>query len=158
MNRRGAMQAVGKVLAGATVLGSFPRLAKGAASNSAPDRGTKPGATLRIATCQFPVSGNPVENAKYIRGFLRQAAEAGAHLLHTSEACLSGYAGIDFRSFADYDWATLREVTAGLRELAKDLKRRSTNLACWFMISPTACPRADGFTTNSRCANARMKS
>lgn len=116
------MQAVGKVLAGATVLGTLPRLAKGAASNSAPDHGTKPGATLRIATCQFPVSGNPAENAKYIRGFLRQAAEAGAHLLHTSEACLSGYAGIDFRSFADYDWAALREVTHGLRELAKDLK------------------------------------
>jgi deaminated glutathione amidase len=116
------MKAAGKALAGATVLAALPRLAPGAASDSAPDQGTKPGATLRIATCQFPVSGNPAENAKYIRGFLRQAAEAGAHLLHTSEACLSGYAGIDFRSFADYDWATLREVTTGLRDLAKDLK------------------------------------
>ena len=82
----------------------------------------RPAEKLKLATCQFPVSGNPVENANYIRGFLRQAAEAGAHLLHTSEACLSGYAGIDFRSFTDYDWATLREVTTGLRELAKDLK------------------------------------
>ena len=35
---------------------------------------------------------------------MRQAPEAGAHLLHTSEACLSSYAGIDFASFEKYDW------------------------------------------------------
>ena len=133
MTRRGAMRAAGKALAGATVLAALPRLSDGEVSNSVPaasqpspviptGQGANSGATLRIATCQFPVSGNPVENANYIRGFLRQAAEAGAHLLHTSEACLSGYAGIDFRSFADYDWARLREVTTGLRELAKELK------------------------------------
>ncbi len=76
---------------------------------------------LRVATCQFPVSGKPAENAQFIRDFMRQAAEAGAHLLHTSEACLSGYPGTDLPSFAGYDWDRLRSETAQLRKLASDL-------------------------------------
>ncbi len=74
-----------------------------------------------LPLANFPSSGNPAENAKYIRDFMRQAAEAGAHLLHTSEACLSGYAGMDFPSFEKYDWDALRRETNELRELAKDL-------------------------------------
>jgi predicted amidohydrolase len=127
------MKAAGKALAGATALAALPQISNGGASNSvqtssqpipaAPsDHGAKPTATLRIATCQFPVSGDPVANAKRIQDFLHQAPEAGAHLLHTSEACLSGYAGIDFRSFANYDWAALRQVTTDLRERVKELK------------------------------------
>ncbi|MHB8901050.1 MAG: carbon-nitrogen hydrolase family protein [Thermoguttaceae bacterium] len=77
---------------------------------------------LRIATCQFPVGASPLENARYIRDFMSKAAEQGAHLLHTSEACLSGYAGTDFRSFEGFDWDSLRKETTGLRSLAKDLK------------------------------------
>jgi predicted amidohydrolase len=56
-----------------------------------------------------------------MRDFLRQAAQTGAHLLHTSEASLSGYAGIDFKSFEDYDWEAQRRETADLRKLAKEL-------------------------------------
>jgi predicted amidohydrolase len=77
---------------------------------------------LRIASCQFPVSGNVAENASYIRQFMEQAADAGAHLLHTSEACLSGYAGIDFASFNGYDWDVLRRETRALRDLARERK------------------------------------
>ncbi len=77
---------------------------------------------LRVATCQFPVSGNPAENATFIRGFMHQASQAGAHLLHTSEACLSGYAGVDVPSFENYTWDALCKETAQLRELAKKLK------------------------------------
>ncbi len=77
---------------------------------------------LRVATCQFPVSGKPAENGEYIRNFMRQAAEGGAHLLHTSEACLSGYAGTDFSSFTNYDWQALRQETQTLRDLARALK------------------------------------
>lgn len=127
------MKATAKALAGATALAALPQLADGGASNSVQtsaqpipanpsDRGAKPAETLRIATCQFPVSGDPAENARFMRDFLHQAAAAGAHLLHTSEASLSGYAGIDFRSFASYDWARLRRVTTDLRELVKELK------------------------------------
>ena len=64
----------------------------------------------------------PAENAKYVRDFMRQAAREGAHLLHTSEASLSGYAGCDFTTFQKYDWDGLRKETAGLRALAKELK------------------------------------
>ena len=80
-----------------------------------------PAGKLRIATCQFPVGARPADNAKYVRDFMRQAAGEGAHLLHTSEASLSGYAGSDFKTFENYDWNGLRKETTGLRELSKDL-------------------------------------
>lgn len=112
--------------AGLAVLSQLPGGAHANAAESAspnpPNRPTGPTEKLRVATCQFPVSGELAENAKYIRDFMHQAAEAGAHLLHTSEACLSGYPGTDLRSFAGYDWETLRQETSGLRKLAQELK------------------------------------
>lgn len=77
---------------------------------------------LRVASCQFPVSHDIARNARYIRTYMVKATQAGAHLLHTSEACLSGYAGTDFTTFEGYDWALLRAETARLRELAKKLR------------------------------------
>lgn len=77
--------------------------------------------TLRIATCQFPVSGNAAENGRWIRDFMSKAAKEGAHLLHTSEASLSGYAGIDLPSFKGYAWEGLRRETKSLRDLARAL-------------------------------------
>jgi predicted amidohydrolase len=105
--------------------------------------------TLRIASCQFPVTQDIGRNARYVRRYLRRAAGAGAQLLHTSETCLSGYAGTDFESFADYDWDALREETTRLRELASQLglwlilgsthfldeKTKPTN--CLYLIDPT---------------------
>jgi predicted amidohydrolase len=76
---------------------------------------------LRIASCQFPVTEDIARNAHYIRRYMRKAAEGRADLLHTSEACLSGYAGTDFPSFGDYNWQLLRQETAHLRKLAADL-------------------------------------
>ena len=76
---------------------------------------------LRVASCQFPVSDEVAKNAGYIRSYMKRAHKAGAHLLHTSEACLSGYAGSDFESFDEYDWDLLRGETDHLRLLAKDL-------------------------------------
>ena len=95
----------GKGMVGLAALSQFPTgesngaEAPQTAPANEPGQTTKPVEKLRIATCQFPVSTNPVENEKYIRDFMRKAVAGGAHLLHTSEACLSGYAGIDFRSF-----------------------------------------------------------
>src|SRR5512135_3371853 len=101
ISRRDAMKAAGKALAGAAVLAALPQSSDGAVSNSiqgssqpitpmSSGSGASAKATLRMATCQLPVSGNLVENARFIRDFMHQAAAAGAHLLHTSEACLSG--------------------------------------------------------------------
>ena len=61
------------------------------------------------------------ENARHIREFMGRAQKSGAHLLHTSEASLSGYPGADLPSFTGFDWELLRRETAGLRELAKEL-------------------------------------
>jgi deaminated glutathione amidase len=76
---------------------------------------------LRVASCQFPVSDDIAKNAAYIRRYAKRAADAGAHLLHTSETCLSGYAGSDFGSFKRFDWGLLREETSRLRELVREL-------------------------------------
>ena len=86
-----------------------------------PPEADRPKEGLRVATCQFPVSGSVPENARYIREFMQHAAKSGAHLLHTSEACLSGYAGIDRPSFAEFDWDLLRRETAALRKQAAEL-------------------------------------
>lgn len=103
---------------------------------------------LRIASCQFPVTGDIARNARYIRRYLRKATEAKAHLLHTSEVCLSGYAGHDFESFKAYDWERLRAETARLRGLAVDLSMwlvlgsshfldgRSKPTNCLYLIDP----------------------
>ena len=134
ITRRQAVKAAGKALAGMAGLAALSPQPGGGLSNAAeapspqttqvsqPGHDTNPVGKLRIATCQFPVGANPAENAKYIRDFMRAAAEQGAHLLHTSEASLSGYAGCDFKTFEKYEWDVLRKQTTGLCALAKDLK------------------------------------
>ena len=104
---------------------------------------------LRVASCQFPVTGEVARNARYIRRYMKKAADAGAHLLHTSEACLSGYAGVDFPSFKGYGWDVLRRETARLHELASELNlwlvlgsahfldRRTKPTNCLYLINPT---------------------
>ncbi len=132
LTRRQAIHAAAKTLA-AGVLAMSQQLGDGPASaGAAPPpqtdgagksrRDARPTSNLRIATCQFPVSASPTENANYIREFMHKAAGAGAHLLHTSEASLSGYAGSDFPAFEKYNWDALRKETSGLRALAKDLR------------------------------------
>jgi predicted amidohydrolase len=76
---------------------------------------------LRVASCQFPVEADISRNAQYIRQYMKKASQAGAHLLHTSEACLSGYAGSNYPSFENFDWEMLRAETARLREYAASL-------------------------------------
>lgn len=102
----------------------------------------RPREKLRIATCQFPVTADIAANARHIRDFMREATDAGAHLLHTSEAALSGYAGSDFASFHGYDWKLLRAETAALRERAKELKQWLLLGSAHFLdekTSPTNC-------------------
>ena len=111
-------------------------------------RQVRPHEKLRVASCQFPVSDDLASNARWIRKYMRQAEVAGAHLLHTSEACLSGYAGTDFKNFDDFDWEVLRKETAELCRLAQqldlwlvlgsahflDMETKPTN--CLYLIDP----------------------
>jgi predicted amidohydrolase len=133
ITRRQAARSTSGALASFAALAALPSIAgeTAEAAGAAPRSSTQPresdkaesaGTRLRVATCQFPVSANAAGNARYIRDFMRQASAQGAHLLHTSEASLSGYAGIDFPSLAGFDWAALRAETAALRTLSRDLK------------------------------------
>ena len=76
---------------------------------------------LRAATCQFPVSADVRSNARYVRRQMEAAASEGAHIVHFSEAALSGYGGMDVPTFEGFDWDLLRAETARILELARDL-------------------------------------
>lgn len=98
--------------------------------------------TLRVASCQFPVSENITKNAGYIQRYMKKAVDAGADLLHTSEACLSGYAGSDIPTFDSFDWTALRNQTTHLQSLARDLRIWLVLGSAHFLetdIKPTNC-------------------
>jgi deaminated glutathione amidase len=119
VSRRAALGIGGAALASLAV--GVPVVGGTTKENRTPPEGPRPYAKLRVATCQFPVSGSVIENARNIHDFMWRAVKCGAHLLHTSEASLSGYARVDMPSFARYDWGLLRKETAALRDLAKQL-------------------------------------
>lgn len=79
------------------------------------------GAGVRVAAWQFAVSGDIRANAAAIERGLLAAQEAGAGILLTSEAALSGYAGVDFPGFEGFDWELLRAQTARLASIAAEL-------------------------------------
>jgi predicted amidohydrolase len=78
-------------------------------------------ATVRVATCQFPVSNDVRVNLRYVDRQIRLARKRGADVAHFPEGALSGYAGTDFASFERFDWDGLMEVTAGVLDLARRL-------------------------------------
>lgn len=124
MTRRQAIQFGATGLAGAVAWkqASGGEPSPGVRPSSSTPSDTRPDDKLRVASAQFPVSGNITANAGCIRNFMARAADAGAHLLHTSEASLSGYAGVDVPSFDGYDWNLLRQETMELCGRAKDLR------------------------------------
>ena len=62
---------------------------------------------LTIATCQFPTGNDIADNLCYVLRQMRHAKEAGAHVAHFAETCLSGYAGFEVKSSRDYDWSAI---------------------------------------------------
>jgi len=75
--------------------------------------------SLKVATCQFPVSASIERNARYVRDLMREASDQGARAVHFSECALSGYAGSDFDAWEGFDWDALRRETEAIRGLAK---------------------------------------
>ena len=58
---------------------------------------------LTVATCQFPVTADiRRRNLAFIVRQMKMAKRRGAQVVHFSEACLSGYAGVQFESFAGF--------------------------------------------------------
>ena len=78
-----------------------------------------PSGRLKLATCQFPISADISENARWIRRQIREAAQKGAHLVHFPETALSGYASADHKSLDRLDWQLLRREMQSIMALAK---------------------------------------
>jgi len=96
---------------------------------------------VKVATCQFPVSGNLRRNAGYVKRGIVKAASVGAGLVHFSEAALSGYAGSDVHTFDGYDWDALRAATAGIAALARQHR-------VWVVLGSTHYVSLDDKPTN----------
>ncbi len=80
--------------------------------------------TLTVATCQFPVDADMRRNLLYVSRQIPTAKDRGVHVAHFPEACLSGYAGVDFLSFKGFDWALLHECTQRVLDLAGQCRLR----------------------------------
>jgi len=76
---------------------------------------------LRIATCQFPVSSDIQRNRSFIVGQIHEAREQNCDVVHFPEGALSGYAGIDFSSFDNFNWPLLKDCTNTILWLAAEL-------------------------------------
>jgi deaminated glutathione amidase len=79
-------------------------------------------ARLRVATCQFAVSGDVERNARAIRRLMLRSRAARADLAHFSEACLSGYPGVDMPSLSGMDWSLHRREMERIMALAAELR------------------------------------
>jgi len=87
-------------------------------------------AQLTLATCQFPVSGDPLANAGHILSQMALARRRGADLVHFPECSLSGYAGIQLDSTAAIDWELLRQQT-------ERIMARAGELGVWVVLGST---------------------
>jgi len=76
---------------------------------------------VKIAGCQFPVSSNVRENGRWILQQMRQAKQNGADFVHFPECALSGYAGVDYDTLANFDWQELTEQTRSILAAADEL-------------------------------------
>ena len=76
---------------------------------------------ITIATSQFPVSSNIEENKKYILSQMQEAKTSGCDLIHFPEGSLSGYAGVDFKFFENFEWTKLKISTEQVLQSAKKL-------------------------------------
>jgi deaminated glutathione amidase len=85
---------------------------------------------LKIATCQFAITGNPARNAATVLGQMQTAKRKGAHVVHFPEMSLSGYAGREIESTDQIDWQQLITATERVMAAAKKMK-------LWVIIGST---------------------
>jgi predicted amidohydrolase len=77
---------------------------------------------IRIASCQFPVSADIMENLRWIEDQLTQAKLRKADIVHFPECALSGYPGADMETLDDFDWKLLHRATDSILTLARTFK------------------------------------
>ncbi len=75
---------------------------------------------LKVAICQFPVSGDLKSNSEYIKKYIKEAASNRADIIQFSEAALTGYPPKDIPSFQNYNWGGLRVETKEIMSLARE--------------------------------------
>ena len=83
----------------------------GVGATNQSDAGRTPGGRVSLATCQFHITDDIEENVTAVLAQMREAAAQGAQLVHFSECCLSGYAGVEFATFDGFDWPALVAAT-----------------------------------------------
>jgi predicted amidohydrolase len=99
---------------------------------------------LRIAVCQFPVSCNVADNAKFIRRFMKEAAGAGTHVIHFPETALPGYERTDFAPSCTNSWQELEGRTEEVVELAGEL-------GLWVLLG--SCRKVAGREKPANCVH-----
>jgi len=99
---------------------------------------------LRIAICQFPVSCNTTGNAKFIRRFMKKAAETEAHAVHFPETALSGYGRSDFTPSSTDNWQELEEQTREIVSLAN-------KLGLWVVLG--SCRKVENMKRPANCVH-----
>jgi len=77
---------------------------------------------LKIATSQFPVSADKELNRDCMLKQMKSAKQSGCDVVHFPEGSLSGYAGVDFATFDNYDWELLKQYTEEIMLFAKELR------------------------------------
>lgn len=77
---------------------------------------------IRIASCQFPVSADIMENLRWIEDQLTEAKLHKADIVHFPECALSGYPGVDMETLDDFDWKLLDRATDSILILARTFK------------------------------------
>lgn len=85
---------------------------------------------LAVASCQFPVSADVSRNARTIVRQMREAKRRGAAVAHFPECALSGYAGVEFESLENFDWAALERAMRAVMAEAK-------SLGLWVVVGST---------------------
>jgi len=98
--------------------------------------------SLKIATSQFAVSADIVQNKTYIIAQIQSAKEQGCGLIHFPECSLSGYAGVDFPSFAGFDWNLLDQQ---LQEVLSFVKSQDI----WVILGSSHLSKASSKLFNS---------
>ena len=96
-----------------------PGIAKPAETELTAENGKK----IRIASCQFPISSDILENLGWIEEQITYAKLRKADIIHFPECALSGYPGVDMDSMEDFDWELLREATDSILAMAKIHKK-----------------------------------
>ncbi len=79
-------------------------------------------ARLTIATCQFVIEPAVEPNRAAVGRLMRSAKRRGARLVHFSEACVSGYLGVEVDSGDRLDWDAVRGAMESIARLAAELE------------------------------------